>query len=134
MAPEMRRPTSEEEALAWYHATLADPDTPWPLNEPQCGFFYIVRVKGGPRIPVSVFLEQHIDPDTGELTAPERAVAEIEGSIRPAALYWDRLRIITQAEWEALIRLRTQNPAIFAATNVKADILDMRIRPPKRGI
>lgn len=60
------------------------------------------RVKGGPYLPVEISMVQICDPETGELTEPERLVATSLGApVDPVAL-WTRLTPITRAEFAQL--------------------------------
>jgi hypothetical protein len=45
-------------------------------------------VKGGPFVPVKIFLEQQIDPETGELLGDEVMRCEVDGKRRVPEEEW----------------------------------------------
>ena len=125
---EMRRPTTEEEAYAWWHAALADPRTPRHDAEPQPGFYTRRYVKNGPLIPVRVYLHQEID-EAGELSAPPEIRAEELGWDKgDPARFWTHLRPITREAYDALIEEHRTNHQM-AATHAPIDITETPMRP-----
>ena len=128
----IRTPTSQDDALAWWRAAVAGGRPEVDEETPQCGTFFLRSARGGPRIPVRIYLDQEIDPDTGELTAPEVHMAEIRGTVMRAVAIWGRLRPIPRGEYDALVAYTAANPETMAATKVAADITKMRFLPPKR--
>lgn len=53
----------------------------WPVitDGPQIGWYTTRLVKGGPIVPVRMWIDQHIDMDTGELTEDERIRCTVNG-------------------------------------------------------
>jgi hypothetical protein len=98
----MREPTSLYQSLAWWRSALQGNDLPRHDSEPECGFFQMRKVKGGPWVPVSIRLVQELDPETGELTEPERLECLVSGIPADPARIWTYLRPITREAFEAL--------------------------------
>lgn len=65
-------------------------------------------------MPVEIRVERQIDPETGELTAPERFVALCDGMRRDPAALWTYLTPIPRAEHDALIARRAAIPDMAA--------------------
>lgn len=80
----LRRPTPLDEIYRWHRAALHGECPPVHGSEPHAGWF-LARLEwtGNPRtsplLPGSIWLEQPIDPETGELTGDEMLRAEIMG-------------------------------------------------------
>lgn len=120
----IRRPTTETEAYGWWRDTLAGLHPPRHEDEPQCGFFKTRSVRGGPFVGVAIWLEQAIDPETGELTEPETLAAICNGETkRPAWIVrnWTYLRPITAEEYDALTGARNSIEEM-AATHARLDL------------
>lgn len=66
----MREPSDLLSAFQWWEDALAGRKPPIH-STPQCGRFTRRMVKGGPQVPVAIWLHQEIDPETGELTGDE---------------------------------------------------------------
>lgn len=136
----MRSPTPQDELYRWHRESLArlgrGEAKPLPVDadEPQCGWFKMRAVKGGPWIPVRIACEQVIDPETGELAGPELMRAEVGIERRPASAYaiWPRCcgRPISEAEWESLIY--TGDLATMEATHAPVDLTRTPMRPLRR--
>ncbi len=74
----MRQPTPREDLYYWHGLALRGLQPPITM-EPEAGWFVTrFSLKGGP-IPASIWLEQPIDAETGELIGPEKWRAEILG-------------------------------------------------------
>ena len=72
----IRQPTDLDDTLEWWRRTVSGERVPRIEDEPQCGFYKRRFVRGGPFVPVAIWLHQEIDPETGELeTQEETAVA-----------------------------------------------------------
>ena len=112
--PEMRRPTPEHEAYAWHAAAIAGERPATVEGDPQCGWFKTRAIKDGPWIPASITLEQHIDPETGELVDDETFACEVGGERRDAARAFTSLRPIPEDEYRTLVSLRAQRPELLA--------------------
>lgn len=128
----MRRPTPDSEKLMWWMRSVSGERVPHVVDDPQCGWFTIRLKKGGPLIPVVITMRQEIDPETGELTEPEKLIAEYEGREVPASYIWESARPVSRMQYAALLKAQSQNPEIMAATKASANILDMRFLPPRR--
>lgn len=126
----IRRPSTEDDLFRWWrHAVLgaAQPNH----GEPQCGFYKTRLVKGGPWVPVRIWCEQEIDPETGELTAPEILRCECDGQRRDPWLIWTYLTPISRAHWDALNEARAKNLAM-QATLARVNLSTLPpVRPPK---
>lgn len=103
----MREPTPLYEAYAWHHATLTAefPEDRPPVHEgePQCGWFKVRLVKGGPWVPARIWIEQEIDPETDELLTDEVICCEVAGKSVDPQEWFPRLAVnpITEAEHDA---------------------------------
>lgn len=98
----IRQPTSPAQAYAWWNRARRDPSVPRHEGEPECGFYRTRRGKGGPWVPCSIRLHQEIDRETGELTAPETFVCEVQGEERDPYQIWTHLRPISRREYRSL--------------------------------
>ena len=104
----MRRPTPLYEALAWHHAMLngvaMDEQQGIHSDDPQCGFFKVKLVRGGPWVPARIWLHQEIDPETDELITDEVLRCEIAGRERDPYESWITCligKVISEAEYKA---------------------------------
>lgn len=95
----MRRPT--EDAMDWHRRTMAGENPP-VTHEPQPGWFLRREEKGGPFIPCSIWLDQPVDPETGELLGDEVLLCECGGSETDAQEAWTWLakRPISKEEYD----------------------------------
>ncbi len=75
----MRRPTPRDVAWDWHSRALRGEKVPIHDSTPQCGYYLTRLVARGAYVPGSIWLEQIIDPETGELLEDERYRAEILG-------------------------------------------------------
>ncbi|NJM13184.1 MAG: hypothetical protein HC889_16125 [Synechococcaceae cyanobacterium SM1_2_3] len=82
----MRRPTPNDDALAWWRAALAG-QKPAITSEPHPGYYRRRLVKDGPWVPVAIWLDQQLDAD-GELTQPERLLCAVNGKRADPAEEW----------------------------------------------
>ena len=108
----IRRPSSVAQLYAWWRGALADPDAARHDGLPECGYYKRRLVRGGPWVPVRIFVERDIDPATGELTAPERLVADVNGRREEPARHWTHLIPITREEYGALLYRQALIPAL----------------------
>jgi hypothetical protein len=67
----IRTPSTDDDLYRWWRDALAGLDPPMHENEPQCGYFAIRLRKDGVEVPVRIWMDQDIDPITGELCADE---------------------------------------------------------------
>lgn len=75
----IRQPSTMRQLYGWHRDFLAGRDVDMIDGEAWCGWYKRRMVKGGPWVPVRIFVERDIDPETGELTCDERLAMEIEG-------------------------------------------------------
>lgn len=82
-----RKPSKRTELFAWWRAAL-EGSAPPPVNEtPQAGYYKRRLVKGGPWVPVAIWVEQEIG-ECGELLAPEIIKCSVDGKIADAVSEW----------------------------------------------
>ncbi len=124
----IRQPSSVSALYAWWNAALRDPSTPRHEGVPEAGFYKTRLVRGGPWVPVRLYVEREIDPETGELLGPERIVAECEGERSNAAKLWLHLTPISRAEFDELTERPKSIPAM-AATRAAVDLTLSPMRP-----
>ena len=122
----IRVPTADP--YAWWRIAVEDPSTPRFEDEPQAGFYRRRYVARGPWVPVEIRLVSVVDPETGELTEPERFEAVELGEARDPYRIWLRLRPISEAAWRDLVE-RHETEAAFAATHAPLDLSRLPTRP-----
>lgn len=127
----IRQPTSFSRAYAWHAAALRGEPVTRHDGIPEAGFFRMRRVKGGPFVPVRIWIERDIDPDTGELAAPERYRAEVEGLPADPESIWTYLTPISRADFDALVE-RHRSDDRMAASMVPLDLSGTPTLPPRR--
>jgi hypothetical protein len=109
----MRQPSSAAHLYAWHRAAVAGESPPTHDGLPEAGWYKRRMVKGGPWVAVRIFVERDICPETGELTAPERLVADVDGRRDDdPARFWTNLQPITRAEYDALIYRQSLIPGM----------------------
>jgi len=126
----MREPSTFVQAHRWWFDAIAGRDVERSDGLPECGFFRKRNVSGGPWVPVQISLSRAIDHDTGELTAPERYIAHVEGRVVDAAMIWDRLEPISREEFDRLVA-RIASDERMQASMVALDLSETPTRPPK---
>src|SRR5690606_16246310 len=134
----IRQPTPAEVMFAWYRDRLDGTETCELLSVhdlPQCGWFKAHLVGAGPWVPARIWLEQEIDPLTGELIDDERLLCEVNGGRRDPYREWERLcgNPVPKAEYDYLIRLRlwaAWHAPDDPAANPRRPIDWLRVRPP----
>lgn len=95
-------------AIGDYHTVRAAADAGRPtlehVEEPQSGFYKRRKYRGGPYIPVRIFVEQQIDA-AGELIAPEIMKCQVGPDYcDPVAEWpWVANRPISQATYRLLL-------------------------------
>ena len=117
----IRQPSDPDAVYSWWRRSVSGERVPRVEDEPQCGYFKRRMVRGGPFVPVAIFLEQDIDPDTGELTAPEELRAIVNGNPADPIRVWAYSRPISLAEYDALTGIRDHHE-FMAATHVAVDL------------
>jgi len=136
----MRRPTPEAVQFAFWRQALdrsaiMEPEARAHLRnrhmeDPECGFYRTRLVNGGPYVPVRIWLDQEIDPETGELLSDEIMRAELDGQeLRGALRYLSSrfisFRPITERAYWALIEERRRPDRqgdTFRATRAPVDL------------
>lgn len=75
----MRKPTPHDIVWDWHRRAIRGERVPIHDSTPQAGFFLTRLVARGALVPGSIWLEQIVCPETGELLQDERYRAEILG-------------------------------------------------------
>lgn len=112
----IRRPSTAAQLYAWHRSKLAGEDPPMHDGLAECGWFKRRMVKGGPWVPVRIFVERDIDPATQELTAPERLMADVGGKIECPGRHWTHLTAISRREYEDLLYRGALDPNLTSYT------------------
>lgn len=120
----IRQPTDRTTQYDFWRRTVAGERVERFEDEPQPGFYKRRMVRGGPFIPVEIWLEQEIDQETGELTAPEVMRAICNGEIRDPLSLWTYCRAISAEEYDALIGVQSSIEEM-AATHARLDLAAM---------
>ncbi len=128
----MRRPTSPEAALDWHRRAIAGENPPRHEGDPQCGWYRIRHVKGGPYVPMRIWLRQIIDPDSGDLAEPEKIMADVGGEPGDPVNLWVYAEPITRETYEALVSAITRD-RLMQATHVRVDLARNPIGPSRRA-
>ena len=124
----MRMPTPPSRAFAWHRAYLAGEAPPTHDGLPECGFFKTRLVPGGPWVAARIWIEREIDPQTGELSAPEEYACEVDGQRRNPNRMWTYLKPISRAEYDALLHRRLMIPSMQASM-AQVDLIAAPILP-----
>lgn len=117
----IRQPSDLDAAYRWWRRSVSGERVPRFEDEPQCGYYKRRMVRGGPFVAVAIWLEQPIDPLTGELTAPEELRAIANGRPVDPMHVWAYARPISPAEYDALTGVRDHHE-FMAATHVAVDL------------
>lgn len=112
----IRCPSSAAQLYAWHKAALAGDAPPMHDGLPEAGWYKRRMVKGGPWVPVRIFVERDIDPQTGELTGPEVLIADIDGKRADPARHWTHLQPISRSEYETLLYRQSTTPGMADTT------------------
>lgn len=126
----MRQPSTFAQLYQWWKLAIAGRDVDRHDGLPECGFYRMKLIRGGPWVPVEVKVVRAIDIDTGDLTEPEKYVAVCEGRTRDAALIWDRLEPISRKDFDNLVA-RIAGDERLQANMVRLDLSETPTRPPK---
>jgi hypothetical protein len=99
----MRAPSDLDAAFEWWRDALAGLNPPIH-SEPHCGFFWRRMVRGGPKVPVAIWILQDIDEETGELLSDERMLCAVGGKEANADDQWTHCagNPISEAEYRYL--------------------------------
>ncbi len=71
----MRTPTTDADLYAFHAACLRGEHPPVFEDEPQCGFYRMRMIKGGPWVPVKIWCLANVED--GELTEDEIMLAVV---------------------------------------------------------
>lgn len=135
----IRRPTPREIAYRWHSEAIRGvfgDDVEYLGEEPQCGWFKRRLVRHGPFVPARIWLDQCIDPETGELVADEAMLCEVDGQWADAEVQWQSLcgNPISEAEYNYLMARRDYATAWAPhepAANPRQPINWLRVPVPK---
>lgn len=123
----MREPTPDHIAFEWHRSYMAGEQPERHEAEPQCGFYSRRFVKGGPLIPVRIYLEREFG-DSGDMCAPEVMRAEVLGSIEDPVKHWLYLKPISEDDYHALVSHHENLPEM-KATNAVINLTAKAMRP-----
>lgn len=103
-----RRPTPLEVAYHWHTEAMRGNEIDYFGDDPQPGWYKRRLVKDGPFVPARIWLDQCIDPATGELVADEALLCEIDGQWADAEAQWQWLcaNPISEAEYNYMTARR----------------------------
>lgn len=120
----IRQPSSASQLYAWWREALTNPDMPRSDGLPECGWFKVRLVKGGPWVAARIWCERDIDPNTLELIAPERLACEVGGERAEPSRHWLHMAAISREEFEWLDGVRMTDPTM-AATHATVTLSEM---------
>lgn len=125
----IRQPSTFRQLYDWHSRALKGERPPLNDGDAFCGWYRTRMVRGGPWVPVRIYVERDIDPTTGELASPEVLRMEIAGQPGgdPRARF-SYLTAITRAEYERLMEAHDTSLAM-AATHVRFDVTATPARP-----
>ena len=124
----MRRPTPALEQMAWHRAAMRGENPDRIEDQPQPGWYRRRLVKGGPFVPVKIWLDQDIDHESGELQSPEILRATLNGQPTDPVRVWTYCDPISREQFEALEAAHASAP-LMAATMVAVDLSKTPIGP-----
>lgn len=89
----------------WWRAAIAG-DKPAITAEPQAGFYKRRLVKGGPFVPVHIWIERELD-EAGDLLSDEVVKCTVDGRLADADSTWSYCAgsPISEAEFDYLSRV-----------------------------
>ncbi|MEC7965473.1 MAG: hypothetical protein VX201_19550 [Pseudomonadota bacterium] len=126
----IRQPSSMSQLYAWYRAAVAGNAPALHDGIPHCGWFKRKLVKGGPWVPVRIFIDRDIDLVTGELTRDEVLRIEIEGiEAGDPAEHWTYLTPISRAEFKHLTDYRLRNGSRMLDSRRAIDLSQVPTEP-----
>ena len=106
----IRRPTPKADQYDFWSRSVAGERVPRVEDEPKPGFYKRRMIRNGPFVPVEIWLEQEVDPDTGELTADETLMATSDGKPCDPLAVWLSARAISAEEFDGLNGIRSSVP------------------------
>mgnify|MGYP000942895820 CR=1 FL=1 len=113
----MRRPTPASVVYAWHRAALAGEGPAMHPGWPECGWFKMRNRVTRMWMPVRIFMERQICPETGDVAADERLVADVNGRICDPTSVWTYLTPISRADYDTMLYRRALMPEIADDTN-----------------
>jgi hypothetical protein len=127
----IRRPSSFARLHDWHRRAVAGEAVATHDGLPHAGWYKRKLVKGGPWVPVRIYVERETCPETGDLTAPERLAMEVEGirSDRDPADDFTWLTPISRSEYDWLMDARLRDTR-FADSRAPIDLSDKPTPPP----
>lgn len=106
----MRQPTPFRTLYAWHRAAVAGEAPPTHDGLPEAGWYKRRMIKGGPWVPVRIYVDREIDLETGELACDEVLRIEVEGiDAGDPADQWTYLKPTTRTEFEHLMDYRLRD-------------------------
>ncbi len=125
----MRTPSTHAELYAHHAASLRGERPPVFVEDPQCGWWQMRMVRGGPWVPVMIYCIQYLDKH-GALTAPEEMRAHRGADDVPAAWVWPRAanKPITEDAYLALLTDEGLTETL-QATHAPVDLTERPMRP-----
>lgn len=109
----IRTPSTVAQLFAWWRAALQDPSLPRQEGVPQCGYYQLRLINGGPFVAARIWCERDVDLETMELTGPEVLRCEVDGSYTDPLRHWTYMTPITKAEYDALLQRRLALPEMM---------------------
>ena len=128
----MRRPTLSKVLLDWHRRAIAGENPPRHDGHPQCDWYRVRMVKGGPFVPLRIWCRQIIDPDTGELAEPEVIMADIGGEPGDPVGLWTYAEPIRREAYEALVSA-IERDRLMQATHAPINLARHPVGPSRRA-
>lgn len=110
----MRRPSTTKEAYGWWMTAVSGERVVYHEEEFHAGYYRRQFRKGGPWVPVEIRLAQEIDPETGELIAPEVLEMSIRGGPWRPPYGASYLRPIPFEVFDSLMLAQGKHPEMAA--------------------
>lgn len=125
----MRTPSSFRELYAWWREAIVNPNVARHEGDPHCGYYKRRLIKGGPWVPVRIYIDREIDPVTGELACDERLRIEVEGLDGGDPIeHWTYLTPISRDEFDHLVDYRLRDARMLDARR-KLDLSETPTSP-----
>ena len=100
----MRTPTPQADIYRWHWKAMNGLEPEIHEIEPEAGWFRMRLIKGGPFVPVEIWVDQVIDAETGELAEDEWLLCTVNGTMRNPLSVWTQCRPISKDEFDAMKR------------------------------
>jgi hypothetical protein len=128
----VRQPTPPETLLAFHAAAIAGENPERNDGNPQCGYYRMKMVKGGPWVPVRIWCRQTIDLETMELAEPETFQADVGGEVGDPVGVWSYCQPISRETYEALLAACAADQ-VMAAIKVPVNLAAQPVGPSRRN-